>query len=285
MRRISAGVYFEDSFISGNVACITSGEGAILIDSPVVPRDAWSWLKRIASVTDQGIAFLINTDYRIERVLGNCFFPTTGTIAHQAAWSQMQRYDENFLQRYISRQRQLFSGVASDLAKARIVLPELTLTSDLTLYKGNKVLHLLHAGGHTPASIMVHLPDERILFTGDVVVTDQHPALDQANTQQWLDALEAIRNMDGVDVIVPGHGDLCTTAETQALTDYITAIRERVYKHFEAGLTRRETVDKVRMDDFYAIPSDRRATVERLIRGSVERVYDEFKKGPQKRRR
>lgn len=285
MREIAAGVYFEDSFISGNIACITSGEGAILIDSPMVPRDAWSWLKTIASVTNQGIAFLINTDYRIERVLGNCFFPTTGTVAHQAAWGQMQRYDHSFLQRYISRQRQCLPGLGSDLAKARIVLPELTLTSDLTLHKGNRVLHLLHAGGQTPASIMVHLPEERILFTGDVVVVDQHPALDQADTQQWLEALEAIRNMDGVDVIVPGHGGLCTAAETQALTDYITAIRERVYEHFEAGLTRRETVDKVKMDDFYTIRSDRRSAVERMIRGSVERVYDEFKKGPPKRRR
>lgn len=284
MREIASGVYFEDSFISGNIGCITSGEGAILIDSPMVPRDAWSWLKRIASVTDQGIAFLINTDYRIERVLGNCFFPTTATVAHEAAWSQMQRYDHSFLQRYISRQRQCFSGLASDLAKARIVLPELALTSDLTLHKGSRALRVLHAGGHTPASIMVHLPEERILFTGDVVVVSQHPALDQADTPQWLQALEAIRKMERVDVIVPGHGDLCTTDDTQALTDYITAIRERVWEQFEAGLTRRETVDKVRMDDFFTIPSDRRSLVERMIRSSVERVYDEFKKGPPKRR-
>ncbi len=285
MREIAAGVYFEDSFISGNIACITSGEGAILIDSPMVPRDAWSWLKRVASVTKQGIAFLINTDYRLERVLGNCFFPTTSTVAHQAAWSQMQRYDHSFLQRYISRQRQCFPGIGVDLAKARVVLPELTLTSDLTLHKGNRVLRLLYAGGHTPASIMVHLPEQRILVTGDVVVVNQHPALDQADTQQWLDALEAIRHMDGVDVIVPGHGDLCTVAETQALTDYISAVRERVCEHFEAGLTRRETVDRVKMDDLCPIPSDRRTAVERMIRGSVERVYDEFKKGPPKRRR
>jgi len=284
MHELAAGVYYEDSFISGNVACITTGQGAVLIDSPMVPRDAWSWLKRIASFTNQGIALLINTDYRLERVLGNCFFPTTGTIAHQAAWSQMQRYDDNFLQRYVSRQRQILSGVASDLAKARIVLPELTLTSDLTLHKGNRLIRLLHAGGHTPASILVHLPQERILFTGDVVVTNQHPALDQANTEQWLGALEAIRRMEDVDVIVPGHGETCLPVDTQVLTAYITAICDRVYEHYEAGLTRRETVDKVTMDDFFPIPSERRSAVERTIRGSVERVYDEFKKAPQKRR-
>jgi cyclase len=228
---------------------------------------------------------LINTDYRVERVLGNCFFPTTGTIAHQAAWSQMQRYDDSFLKRYISRRRQYLPKVASELAKARVVLPELTLGSELTLHKGDKVLQLLHAGGQTPGSILVHVPEDRVLFAGDVVVVDQHPALDQANTERWLEALEAIRNMDDVDVIVPGHGAPCTADKTRDLTRYITAMRERVHEQFEAGLTRRETVDKVKMSDLLPIPADRRTLVERRIRGSVERVYGEFKKGPQKRRR
>jgi cyclase len=285
MREIAKGVYFEDAYFSGNVGCITTGEGAVLVDSPMLPRDAWAWLKRIASLTKQGIAFLINTDYRVEHVLGNCFFPTTATIAHQAAWTEMQRYDQGFLQRYISRHRQQYPRVDTDLAKARVVLPELTLTTDMTLYKGEQVFRLIYAGGHTPASIMVHLPNERILFAGNVVVTGEHPSLNQANTMKWLHALEIIRKMDGVDIIAPGHGDLCDPSATDLLTDYITTIRERVYEHFTNGYTRRETVDKVKMQDFFDIPPEKRVQMERRIRGSVERVYDEFKKRTVRRRR
>jgi cyclase len=285
MREIAKGVYVEDAYFSGNVACVCTGEGAVLIDSPMLPRDAWAWLKKVDSVTKQGIAFLISTDYRIERVLGNCFVPTTSTIAHQAAWAEMQRYDEGFLQRYFGRRKQYHPGMEVELAKARVVLPELTLTTDLTLYKGDQVLRLIHAGGHTSASIMVHLPKERFLFSGNVVVSGEHPSLNQANTLKWLHALEMIRDMEDVDIIVPGHGDLCDPSATEMLTDYITQMRERVYEHYSAGLTRRETVDKVRMQDFFEVPPDRRAEIERRIRGSVERVYDEFKKGKLKKRR
>ncbi len=285
MHKIAEGIYFENAYISGNVGCILTEEGAVLIDSPMVPKDAWDWLKQIASVTKQGIALLINTDYRVEHILGNCFFPPTVTIAHQAAWIEMQRYDETFLQRYMSHHKHYQEAIRSDLTKARIVLPELTMTADMTVYKADRVLRLIHAGGHTSASIMLHLAKERILFAGNVIVTGEHPTLNHANTMRWLHALEMLRAMDDVDIIVPGRGEPCNLSATEILTDYITKIRERVYEYYSSGYTRRETVDKVKMEDFFGVPPERRTEIERRIRGSVERVYDEFKKGPARRRR
>ncbi len=283
MHEIAEGVYFENAYRSGNVGCAITAEGAMLIDSPMLPRDAWDWLKKIASVTKQGIAFLINTDYRIERVLGNCFFPTP-TIAHQLAWIEMQRYDEGFLQRHFARHKERYPSIAAHLSKARVVLPELALTEDMTLYKGERTFRLIHVGGHTAASIIVHLPKERILFTGNVVITGEHPSLGEANSMQWLHALELIRQMDDVDIIVPGYGDLCDPPATEILTDYITKMRERVHEYYTNNYTRREAVDKVKMRDFFSVPSQQREEIERRIRSSVERVYDEFKKGTEKKR-
>lgn len=283
MREIARGVYFEHSYRSGNVGLVLTNEGAVLIDAPMLPKDAWDWLKKVGSVSKQGISFLINTDYQVERVLGNCFFPTV-TIAHQLAWEEMQRYDEAFLQRHIGHYKLPDSSTGTDLSKARIVLPELTLTDDLTLHKGERVFQLIHVGGHTPASILVHLPQERILFSGDVVVYGQHPSLSQANTTKWLEALEFIRNMEDVDIIVPGRGDLCDRPATAVLSTYITQMRERVYEYYANGYTRRETVDRVKMQDFFEIPRGQREEIERRIRSSVERVYDEFKKEAERKR-
>jgi cyclase len=219
MREIAEGVYFENAYISGNVGCILTGEGAILVDSPMLPRDAWDWLRKIASKTKQG------------------------------------------------------------------VLPELAMTADMTSHKGHRVLRILHVGGHTPASIMVHLPQERILFAGDVVVAGEHPSLSSADTMKWLHALEVIRDMEDVEIIVPGRGEPCDPSATEILSEYISQIRERVHEYYSGGYTRRETVDKVKMEDFFGVPPDARTEIERRIRGSVERVYDEFKKGTTRRRR
>jgi cyclase len=250
----------------------------------MMPKEAWEWLRKVTSVAKKGIALLINTDYKIERVLGNCFFPATVSIAHQSAWAELQRYDEAFLQRYASHCKDCDASTASDLAKARVVLPELTLTADMRVYEGGRTFRLIHAGGHTPASIMVHLAEERILFSGDVVVNGEHPSLAQANSMRWLHALEVIRKLENVDVIVPGRGQPCGLAATEALSDYISQMRERVYQCYTEGYTRRETVDRVRMQEFFPIPSGKREEAERRIRSSVERVYDEFKKETEKRR-
>nr|MBC7245133.1 MBL fold metallo-hydrolase [Chloroflexota bacterium] len=284
MQEIAKGIYFEDSYRSGNVGCVVTEEGAVLIDCPMLPKDAWDWLKKIASKTKKGVAFLINTDYKVERILGNCFFPANVTIAHQQTWAEVQRYDEAFLQRYLTHQKDHSFSTVADLIKARIVLPELTMTRDMTLYKGERVFHLIYAGGHTPASIMVHLPQERILFTGDVVVNGEHPSLAQADTMNWLHALEMIRKMENVEMIVPGFGEPCEPSVTEVLTDYIVKMRERVHECFRNGYTRRETVDRVRMQDFFSIPPARREAIERRIRSSVEHVYDEFKKAAEKKR-
>ena len=91
--------------------------------------------------------------------------------------------------------------------------------------------------------------------------------------------------MEDVDVILPGRGDPCDVKSTEVLTDYITRMRERVYEHYSSGYTRRETVDRVKMQDFYEAPRGQREEIERRIRGSVERVYDEFKKEAEKKRR
>ena len=64
MHKIAEGVYFENAYISGNVGCILTEEGAVLIDSPMVPKDAWGWLKQIASITKRGIALLINSAHQ-----------------------------------------------------------------------------------------------------------------------------------------------------------------------------------------------------------------------------
>ena len=284
MHEIIKGVYYEDAYCSGNVGFAVTDDGAVLIDSPMLPKEAWAWLRKITATTKKGISLLINTDYKVERVLGNCFFPATLNIAHQLAWAELQRYDEAFLQRHISHQKDCDASIVSDLTKARVVLPELTLTADMTVYKGGRTFRLIYAGGHTPASIMVHLPAERILFSGDVVVNGQHPSLAQANSMRWLHALEVIRKLNNVDVIVPGHGQPCDLAATEALTDYISKMRERVFECYTDGYTRRETVDRVRMQEFFPIPSAKRDEVERRIRGSVERVYDEFKKETEKKR-
>jgi len=279
MKEIGNGVYAETEYPGCNVGCIATDEGAVLVDTPMFPADAWRWLRRIARTTKHGLAYLVSTDYHLAHILGNCFF-SAATIAHELAWGEIESHAEALLQRQIEECREKDPQLATELADVHIVLPEVAIIEGLTIYKGGRVIKVLYLGGHTPASIGVYVPDSRVLFAGDVVVVGQHPSLAEAESLQWLAALERIRGMD-VETVVPGHGAICAPEDTQPLTAYIQEMRSRVEKLYQGGTGRRDSVEKVRnaMIDRFPVRAEEKGAVAQQIRGSIERVYEEIRKG------
>ena len=87
----------------------------------------------------------------------------------------------------------------------------IVFTGDLTLRVGDHTFNLLHTPGHTPGQLAVHVPEERVVFTGDTIFSGCQTWLMTSNVEQWLAALERIRTLD-VDWIVPGHGPVVAEA-------------------------------------------------------------------------
>lgn len=278
MKEIKNGIYVETGYVGANVGCIATDEGAILIDAPMLPADAWKWLRRVARIAKGGLAYLINTDYHATHVLGNCFFPAV-IIGHELTWRELKAHGEAMMLRFIEEQKAKDPQAAADLVEARVAPPEVTISDRLHLYKGNRAVEVFFLGGHTPASIGAYVPEEKILFAGDVVVTDRHPDLSQAQTEQWVQALKQIRQME-VETVVPGHGEPCGLDEVDKLIAYIEEMRQRVGNLYRGGASRRETVDKARaaMLERLPIPPDRREATVLQIRAGIERIYEEIRK-------
>src|SRR4030095_5874587 len=92
-------------------------------------------------------------------------------------------------------------------SEAPTVLPTITLQDRLTLYRGDRRIDIRHLGmGHTSGDIVVHLPKEGILITGDLVVWPV-PLVGnpQSHIGEWAATLEKLRALHAT-VIVPGHG-------------------------------------------------------------------------------
>lgn len=279
MKELATGVYVETAYQGANVGFISTEEGAVLVDAPMIPSEAWRWLRRVARISQSGLAFLINTDYHGDHVLGNSFFAAS-IIAHENTWRELKNHGDALLQRYIEEYKQKDPQIAADLTEAHIALPEITILDGITLHKGSRTIEVLFLGGHTPGSIGVYVPASRILFAGDVVVTGRHPNLAQAQSRQWLDALARIRSMS-VDVIVPGHGEPTDVSAIEPLLLYIQEVRQRVQELYGGGASRREAVEKVRtaMIERYPVPVEEREIVATQIRASIERVYEEIRRG------
>lgn len=276
MHQIAERAYVETTYRGGNIGCIITDQGPILVDTPLLPRDARHWRDQIERLTSLPILYVINTDYREEHILGNALFGAP-VVGHELTWECVGGYGEAFWQQVANLLEPIDAEAVAEIDQLKLVCPQITFTERTIFYKGSPEVRLIHLGGHTPASIAVYLPDDQILFTGDNVVLDTLPVLTYADTKQWLQSLTAIRKMR-VKTLVPGHGPLCDTAVTQPLSEYIRLIRDRVRRHFQAGRSKSElsslTAGLVKA---YSILEAEREGLRPRIRSNLDRVYDEIR--------
>mgnify|MGYP001949477999 FL=1 len=96
---------------------------------------------------------------------------------------------------------------------------------------------------------MIHVPDARTVYTGDLVFHGGHPIIWAGPIGNWIAACDHILGLD-VDIVVPGHGAVCGKPEVQALRDYLTHVETETTKAHEAGLTWEEAAYEVGYDAF-----------------------------------
>ena len=183
---------------------------------------------------------MINTDHHRGHILGNQYFQPTPVIAHENAWKHMKGYGDNFKQRVIDSFKKE-PDVQAQLTDIQIIVPKVTFSHRLDIVRGGRDIRIIRVGGHTAATSVIWLPDERLLFVGDAVWVDQHPYMAQANSKEWLDGLTFIRKLKA-DRIVPGRGPICGREATERMSEYIRFMRARVRMFHRQGKTKQETV-------------------------------------------
>ena len=279
MKEIATGIYLEGKYRGGNVGFVDTGEGIICIDLPMIPQDARHWIAAIESIKAQPVVAVVQTDYDLPRVLSTCLVGGS-LIAHDAVWEPMVKvYGRGTMVQRVNE-------MLGDGADWQVRMPDLTFTDHLVLKKGCQEIHVLHAGGHSPGTSMVHIPDERLIFTGDLVFNGRHPTMQYAESKAWLTALNRLRKM-AVDTIVPGHGQIADKEATYPLSDYIREIRAIVRRSYRAGRSKSDTAKLVVPQLMDAFPYEHHAAgrLSRQIRDSCNRVYDEYRAADRSRGR
>ena len=274
LQEIADRVFIDLDYEGANVGCILTDEGAIVIDTPIIPAEAKHWAKTISNLAGQ-VLYVFNTDHHRAHIMGDQFFDAP-ILAHEAAWREMANYKDTF----IERTKNLFKKrpeIQKQFDQIRIIRPELCFSGRLIMQKGGRELHFIHLGGHTPATSGLYLPKERILFTGDLVVVDEHPALGQCISEEWLSKLRWLRRQK-YEQVVPGHGPLCNVEASEPVSEYIRAMRSKVRSQYKSGRTKAEAAVVIsQMIDYFPYRQGEKSIIEKRIRAGVSRVYDEMK--------
>ncbi len=278
IREIASNVFVETEYHGANVAFIVTDEGVILIDTPMLPEEALHWRQEIERRTDRKIVYIINTDHHRAHVIGNQFFPTATVMAHELAWKEMKSYGDSFRTRLLNMYRdRIPEAVEVWKEHLKIIQPEITFTGRTLLIKGDKEIYLIPVGGHTPATTVIHLPQEKLLFAGDVVVTSRPPFLSQGNTKEWLGALTYLRKLR-YDILIPGHGELTGKEATENMSTYLRMVRRRVRSAFRSGLSKADTARSLsHLILHWPIPPFEKPKADRRFKSGLGRVWNEIR--------
>jgi cyclase len=292
IREIAPRIFIETEYHGANVAFVVTGEGVVLIDTPMLPEDARAWLSAIREMTDEQIIYIINTDHHRAHVIGNQHFPKTTVIAHEHAWKEMNSYGDSFRTRLINMYRERIpEAVAEWKENLKIIKPEITFVGRTVLFKGDKEIHMIPVGGHTPATSVVYFPHEKLLFTGDVVITDRPPFLSQGNTKEWLQALTYLRKLR-YDLLIPGHGEPTGKEATENMSNYLRLVRRRVRSAYRSGMPKADTARSLsHLIRYWPIPPEEKPKADRRFKSGLGRVWNEIraeeaaKAAPEKKRK
>lgn len=218
-----------------NSAVIVNADDVLIVDSHMTPEAARALLKELPSITDKPVRFLVNTHFHYDHTDGNQVFPPatdiighdytrkrlTGDILQRGMFADLlQNLPKNVAdlkaraaaeqdptaKARLEQQAQSSQTFHTQVSETKPTPPNVTIDQRMTLVRGDREIRLLYLGrGHTAGDLVVYLPKERLICSGDLLV-NQVANLVDGYVNEWPAALEKLRELDFVDVI-PGHGD------------------------------------------------------------------------------
>ncbi|MBM3363847.1 MAG: MBL fold metallo-hydrolase, partial [Betaproteobacteria bacterium] len=235
-----------------NTGIIVGDDAVMVIDTQATPAMAQDVIRHIRQVTDKPIKYVLLSHYHAVRVLGASAYQPEQIIASQDTYDLIVERGEFDKASEIGRFPRLFRDVES--VPPGLTWPTLTFTGKMTVWLGSLRVELLQLGrGHTKGDTVAWLPEEKILFSGDLVEFDATPYAGDAYLRDWPQTLENIAALKPAK-LVPGRGAaLQTPADVQAgLAGTRDFVRD-LYTQVKAGAERGEDLRQVYERTFAAL--------------------------------
>ena len=193
-----------------NSGVIIGDDAVMIVEAQATPRLANKVIEKVREVTDKPITHVVLTHYHAVRVLGASAFGAGQVIMSDRARGMVVERGQEDWDSEFQRFPRLFEGHESIPG---LTWPTTTFTDKMTVYLGNRRVDLMHLGrGHTAGDIVVHVPDENVMFTGDLVEYHSACYSGDGHFADWPQTLERIRGFD-LAAIAPGRGDALIGSE------------------------------------------------------------------------
>jgi glyoxylase-like metal-dependent hydrolase (beta-lactamase superfamily II) len=263
-----------------NAGLIAHDAGALLVDTLFDLSHTREMLDTMRARVPgaQRIDTLINTHANPDHTFGNELVPGAEIIGTSACAQEMRELQPDALAMLMRNAsgmgttgaflRELF-GVFN-FEGITLTPPTRTFDGDLSLMCGGREIRLVEVGpAHTRGDLVVYVPDDRTVFTGDILFANGHPVIWAGPIANWISACDRILAW-APETVVPGHGPITDCAAIARLKTYLTYIVEESRARFEAGMSIQDAARDIALDDY-----EDWGEAERMI-ANVAALYREF---------
>jgi len=302
--KVAEGIYYATASgtmtVGANSPIILTDTEAMVIDSEITPAAARALIADLKAVTDKPVRYVVDSHYHYDHAFGNQVFgPEVQIIGHENTRKRllgntMEQYTylssiepvparvaalneriakETDPQQKAALERQIANSLAylEQVKEIKVTPPGVTLDRKMTLFRGGREIQILYFGrGHTDTDVVVYLPKEKIVCTGDLMES-VISYMGDAYADEWPATLDRLMALD-FDTVMPGHGVVFKgKAHIEAFQRYLRDVVKQATELKKAGVTAEAAAPRIDMRAFATdFPQIRAAGIDPA---AVRRIY------------
>jgi glyoxylase-like metal-dependent hydrolase (beta-lactamase superfamily II) len=269
-----------------NAGLVVDGDESLLIDTLFdlhLTNEMLAALRDAEPAATANIDTLVNTHSNGDHCNGNELVAGAEIIASAAAAEEMEHESPATMMQFKQAAPQLgelgefflHCFGAFDFEGIEKTLPTTTFEGRLERRVGDKRVELIEVGpAHTRGDVLVHVPGDRTIFTGDILFIEGHPIIWAGPVSNWIEACRRIEATD-VETVVPGHGPITDKRGVAAVREYLEYVAAEARARYDAGMDAFEAARDIALDDYSSW-----LDAERII-VNVTTLYREFSGDPE----
>lgn len=264
LHEIGDGVYAVinsvGSWLHTNSGIIDLGGGSLVFDTGTAPQAAQDLMEAAVALTGKTPTYVVNSHWHDDHYWGNQVFTDSliisstenrrlmearGREAHESSYSMAKRMIDPMKQLLESGNERekgwariilgYLGGIKEAHATLEITPPELTFAGSLTIHGKKRDAKIIeYKNGHSRSDCVLFLPEDRVLFCGDLCVIGFHPCLDLGDPLNTFNLLEEMNGLEP-EVVVPGHGDIGGAEALDDVRVYIQTLKDEVQRVVDGG--------------------------------------------------
>ncbi len=266
MKQVTKNCYVETEMTACNLGFVATKAGVVMIDTPMKPTDAVKWRDQAGGKGE--IRYLINTEEHPDHWQTSHFFPGI-LITSKATRDKLAQFP---VAKALETIRNMDPASGPLMEGYKIRLADIAITGATDIHVGDHTIQLFPLAGHSDGGIGVYIPEERVVFTTDIVFQKKKSWLHESQPEQWIASLKKLGALD-VEVVVPGHGELCTKEYLKEQSGIIEQWIEAVKSAIKKGWSAEEAGERVSCPDPYPKQAGTPMTEPELNRAIVTRLY------------